>query len=143
MNDDATMNEYAGKFEGRDRYECRAAWVKELEEAGFLVKTENLTIPVGKCYRCHNAIEPMMSEQWFVKMAELAKPAIEAAESGRMKHVPDRFEKVYSQGMSNVTEIWVDKETGIQYLYHSAGYGAGITPLLDKEGKPSIYDPYK
>ena len=57
--------------------------------------------------------------------------------------VDDRFEKIYSQGMSNVTEIWVDKETGIQYLYHSAGYGAGITPLLDKEGKPSINDPYK
>ena len=57
--------------------------------------------------------------------------------------VDDRFEKVYSQGMSNVTEIWVDKETGVQYLYHSAGYGAGITPLLDKDGKPVIYDPYQ
>lgn len=57
--------------------------------------------------------------------------------------VDDRFEKIYSQGVSNVTEIWVDKETGMQYLYHSAGYGAGITPLLDKDGKPSIYDPYQ
>ena len=57
--------------------------------------------------------------------------------------VDDRFEKIYSQGVSNVTEIWVDKETGMQYLYHSAGYGVGITPLLDKDGKPSIYDPYQ
>ena len=57
--------------------------------------------------------------------------------------VDDRFEKIYSQGAMTVIEIWVDKETGVQYLYHAAGYGAGITPLLDKDGKPSIYDPYK
>ena len=60
MNEDATMNELAGKYEGMDRYECRKAWVKELEEAGYLVKTEDMVIPVGKCYRCHNAIEPML-----------------------------------------------------------------------------------
>ena len=57
--------------------------------------------------------------------------------------VDDRFEKIYSQGMSNVTEIWVDKETGVQYLFHASGYAGGMTPLLDKDGKPSIYDPYK
>ena len=57
--------------------------------------------------------------------------------------VDDRFEKVYSQGVANVTEIWVDKETGVQYLYHAAGYSGGMTPLLDKDGKPSIYAPYK
>lgn len=57
--------------------------------------------------------------------------------------VDDRFEKIYSQGVSNVTEIWVDKETGIQYLYHSAGYSGGLTPLLDQDGKPLIFDPYK
>ena len=78
MNDDATMNELAGKYEGMDRYECRKAWVHDLEEAGFLVKIEELTIPVGKCYRCHNAIEPKLSDQWFVKMVDLAKPAVGA-----------------------------------------------------------------
>lgn len=57
--------------------------------------------------------------------------------------VDDRFEKIYSQGSMNVTEIWVDKETGIQYLYHTAGYGGGLTPLLDKDGKPALYDPYQ
>ena len=57
--------------------------------------------------------------------------------------VEDRFEKIYSQGVSNVMEIWVDRETGIQYLYHAAGYSGGMTPLLDKEGKPLIYDPYQ
>lgn len=57
--------------------------------------------------------------------------------------VEDRFEKIYSQGVSNVMEIWVDRETGIQYLYHAAGYSGGLTPLLDKEGKPLIYAPYQ
>ncbi|MBQ2924847.1 MAG: xylan 1,4-beta-xylosidase [Anaerotignum sp.] len=57
--------------------------------------------------------------------------------------VDDRFEKIYSQGVANVTEIWVDKETGVQYLFHASGYSGGMTPLLDKDGKPVIYDPYK
>ena len=57
--------------------------------------------------------------------------------------VDDRFEKVYTQGVANVFEIWVDKETGVQYLVGANGFGGGITPLLDKDGKPVIYDPYK
>lgn len=57
--------------------------------------------------------------------------------------VDDRFEKIYEQGKMNVTEIWVDKETGVQYFFHAAGYAGGLTPLLDKDGKPMIYDPYK
>lgn len=57
--------------------------------------------------------------------------------------VEDRFEKIYSQGIGNVTEIWVDKETGVQYLHHTNGYGGGLTPLLDKEGKPMLHDSYK
>lgn len=57
--------------------------------------------------------------------------------------VNDRFEKIYNQGTMNITEIWVDKETGVQYLFHVSGYAGGLTPLLDKDGKPVIYDPYK
>jgi len=57
--------------------------------------------------------------------------------------VDDRFEKIYSQGVANVTEIWVDKETGVQYLFHASGYSGGMTPLLDKDGKPVICDPYE
>lgn len=57
--------------------------------------------------------------------------------------VEDRFEKIYSQGVANIMEIWVDRETGIQYLFHASGYAGGMTPLLDKDGKPSIYDPYQ
>ena len=82
INKDATMSEAAGEYAGMDRYECRKKWVKALDEGGFLVKTEEMTIPTGTCYMCHTVIEPMLSEQWFVKMDELAKPAIEAAESG-------------------------------------------------------------
>ena len=110
MNDDATMNEYAGKYEGMDRYACRKAWVKDLEEAGYLVKTEDLTIPVGKCYRCHSAVEPMMSDQWFVKMDELAKPAIEAVESGRLKFVPERFGKVYLRWLYEIRDWCISRQ---------------------------------
>ncbi|MBR5000893.1 MAG: class I tRNA ligase family protein, partial [Firmicutes bacterium] len=75
INPDATMNDMAGKYAGMDRYECRKAWVKDLEEAGYLVQIEEKVIPSGECYRCHNVIEPMISDQWFVAMEELAKPA--------------------------------------------------------------------
>ena len=110
MNDDATMNEWAGKYEGMDRYECRKAWVKDLEEAGFLVKTEDMEIPVGKCYRCHSAVEPMMSDQWFVRMDELAKPAIAAVETGRMKFVPERFSKVYLKWLYEIRDWCISRQ---------------------------------
>ncbi len=110
MNDEATMNSYAGKYEGMDRYECRKAWVKELDEAGYLVKTEDLTIPVGKCYRCHSAVEPMMSDQWFVKMSELAKPAINAIHTGRLKFIPERFEKVYLSWLYNIRDWCISRQ---------------------------------
>ncbi|MBQ6582414.1 MAG: valine--tRNA ligase, partial [Mogibacterium sp.] len=110
MNEDATMNALAGKYEGMDRYECRKAWVRDLEEAGFLVKTEDKVIPIGKCYRCHNAVEPYISEQWFVAMEELAKPAIEAATSGRMKHVPERFEKTYLNWLYDIHDWCISRQ---------------------------------
>lgn len=110
MNDDATMNSLAGEYEGMDRYECRNAWVSDLESAGYLVKIEELTIPVGKCYRCHNAIEPKLSDQWFVKMEELAKPAIEAAQSGELKHVPERFEKIYLNWLNDIHDWCISRQ---------------------------------
>ena len=104
INPDATMNSLAGKYEGMDRYECRKAWVKDLEEAGYLVKTEEKVIPVGECYRCRTVVEPMLSDQWFVKMEELAKPAIEAAKSGALQHVPERFEKTYLHWLEEIRD---------------------------------------
>ena len=110
INLDATMNSLAGKYEGMDRYECRKAWVKDLEEAGYLVKTEEKVIPIGECYRCHTVIEPMISDQWFVKMEDLAKPAIEAAKKGDLEHVPDRFEKTYLHWLEEIRDWCISRQ---------------------------------
>ena len=86
------------------------AWVSELDAAGFLIKTEDMVIPVGECYRCKTAIEPMVSDQWFVKMEELAKPAIEAAKSGNLKHVPERFEKTYLHWLDEIRDWCISRQ---------------------------------
>ena len=104
------MNGLAGKYEGMDRYECRKAWVKDLDEAGYLIKTEEKVIPVGECYRCHTVVEPMLSDQWFVKMEELAKPAIEAAKSGALTHVPERFEKTYLHWLEEIRDWCISRQ---------------------------------
>lgn len=110
IDKDASMNELAGKYAGMDRYECRKAWVKDLDDAGYLVKTEKMVIPVAECYRCHTVIEPMISDQWFVKMDELAKPAIEAAETGRIKFVPERFEKTYLRWLYDIRDWCISRQ---------------------------------
>ena len=110
INPDATMNDMAGKYAGMDRYECRKAWVKDLEEAGYLVQIEEKVIPSGECYRCHNVIEPMISDQWFVAMEELAKPAIEVAKNGELTHVPDRFEKIYLHWLEEIRDWCISRQ---------------------------------
>ncbi len=110
MNDDATMNAYAGKYEGMDRYECRKALVKDLEEAGFLVKTEPHDHNVGTCYRCGTTVEPLTSDQWFVKMKPLAAPAIEAVENGTVSFVPERFSKNYFNWMNNILDWCISRQ---------------------------------
>lgn len=110
IDPDATMNAEAGKYEGMDRYECRKAWVADLEDAGFLVKTEEKIIPTGECYRCHTVVEPMLSDQWFVAMEELAKPAIEAAKNGDLTHVPARFEKIYLHWLENIRDWCISRQ---------------------------------
>ncbi len=107
---DAKMNSLAGKYEGMDRYECRKAWVKDLDEAGYLVKTEEKVIPVGECYRCSTVVEPMLSDQWFVKMEDLAKPAIEAAKNGELNHVPERFEKTYLHWLEEIRDWCISRQ---------------------------------
>lgn len=110
INPDATMNELAGKYAGMERYECRKAWVKDLEDAGYLVKTEDMVIPVGECYRCHTIIEPMLSDQWFVKMEELAKPAINAIETRELKFVPERFDKIYLHWLEEIRDWCISRQ---------------------------------
>ncbi|MDR3225958.1 MAG: class I tRNA ligase family protein, partial [Clostridiales Family XIII bacterium] len=107
---DAKMTAEAGKYEGMDRYACRKAWVKELTDGGYLVKAESVTIPVGLCYRCDTAVEPMISDQWFVKMDELAKPAIRAAKDGSLKHVPERFEKTYLHWLEDIRDWCISRQ---------------------------------
>ncbi|MCR5482637.1 MAG: valine--tRNA ligase [Clostridia bacterium] len=110
INFDATMNSLAGKYEGMDRYECRKAWVADLDAAGYLVKTEEKVIPAGHCYRCHTTIESMLSDQWFVAMEELAKPAIEVAKKGELVHVPERFEKIYLHWLEEIRDWCISRQ---------------------------------
>ena len=111
MDDTAHMNEFAGeKYQGMDRYECRKAIVKDLEEGGFLVKIEPHAHNVGTCYRCGTTVEPRVSMQWFVKMEPLAGPAIDCVKSGKTKFVPERFEKVYFHWMENIRDWCISRQ---------------------------------
>ena len=110
MNDDATMNAYAGKYEGMDRYACRKALLADLEEGGYLIKTVPHSHNVGTCYRCKTTVEPMTSNQWFVKMEPLAKPALEVVKNGTVKFVPERFSKTYTNWMENVHDWCISRQ---------------------------------
>ena len=107
--DDGTINENGGPYNGMDRYECRNAIVKDLEEQGYLVKTEPYSHNVGTCYRCHNDVEPLISAQWFVKMEPLAKEAIRVVQDGTIKFVPERFTKTYINWMENVHDWCISR----------------------------------
>ena len=110
FNEDATVNANGGKYEGMDRYECRKAVVKDLEEGGYLVKIEDHEHNVGTCYRCGTTVEPMTSAQWFVKMAPLAKPAMDVVNEGKTRFVPDRFSKTYLRWMENVHDWCISRQ---------------------------------
>lgn len=110
LNDDATINEFGGKYCGMDRYEARKAIVKDLEDAGFLVKVEPHKHNVGECYRCGCTVEPITSKQWFVKMSPLAKPAAKAVKNGDTQFIPDRFSKTYLHWMDNVHDWCISRQ---------------------------------
>ncbi|MBC2578524.1 valine--tRNA ligase [Peptostreptococcus russellii] len=110
MNDDATMNELAGKYQGMDRYECRKEIVKDLDEAGYLIKIKKHDHAVGTCYRCHTVIEPRLSLQWFVDMQELAKPAIKVLKDGELGFVPEKFDKTYLQWLENIRDWCISRQ---------------------------------
>ena len=98
------------KWDGMDRYEARKAIVAELEEKGYLVSIEPCKHNVGTCYRCHNDVEPLASDQWFVKMEQLAKEAIRVVEEGEVKFVPERFSKTYLNWMYNVRDWCISRQ---------------------------------
>ena len=110
IGDDGKINENGGPYNGMDRYECRKQIVKDLEEQGYLIKTEPYNHNVGTCYRCHNDVEPLISAQWFVKMAPLAEEALRVVREGEVKFVPERFSKTYINWMENVHDWCISRQ---------------------------------
>ena len=110
MNDDATINENGGKYAGMDRYTARKLLVKELEELGLLVKIESHNHNVGTHDRCNTTVEPMIKPQWFVKMDELIKPAIEAVKSKEIQFIPERFDKIYFNWTDNIRDWCISRQ---------------------------------
>ena len=110
MNDDATINELGGKYAGMDRYEARKQIVADLKELGYLVKIEDHEHNVGIHDRCHTTIEPLIKQQWFVKMEELAKPAIETLKNGTLKFVPERFDKIYLHWLEGIRDWCISRQ---------------------------------
>ena len=110
LNEDATLNEQGGKYAGMDRYEARRAIVRDLEEGGFLVRTEDHQHNVGACYRCRSVVEPRVSKQWFVRMEPLAGPAMEVVKNGSLQFVPERFAKIYYHWMENIRDWCISRQ---------------------------------
>ena len=110
MNDDATINELGGKYAGMERYEARKAIVEDLEKEGYLVKVVDHTHSVGTHDRCHTTVEPLIKQQWFVRMEELAKPAIKALETGELRFVPERFNKIYLHWLENIRDWCISRQ---------------------------------
>ncbi len=110
IDDGGRMNALAGKYQGLDRYECRKQLVQDLEDQGYLVKVEPHVHNVGTCYRCHTTVEPILSKQWFVRMEELRKPAIEAVRNDTIRFVPERFDKIYFNWMENIRDWCISRQ---------------------------------
>jgi valyl-tRNA synthetase len=110
IDEEGNMNENAGKYDGLDRYECRKVLVQDLKDQGFLVKVKEHQHNVGVCYRCHTVVEPRLSEQWFVKMEELAKPAIDAVKNKKVQFVPERFDKIYYHWLENIKDWCISRQ---------------------------------
>ena len=110
MNNDASINANGGKYQGLDRYEARKQIVKDLEECGALIKIEDYTHNVGTCYRCGTTVEPLTSDQWFVKMQPLAEEALRVVRDGEVEFVPERFTKTYTNWMENVHDWCISRQ---------------------------------
>jgi valyl-tRNA synthetase len=110
MNEDGSMNENAGAYEGMDRYECREALLEELRAKKLIEAEENHAHSVGHCYRCHTVIEPYLSDQWFVKMGPLAEKALASSDAGKVSFHPPRWEKVYRSWLENVRDWCISRQ---------------------------------
>ncbi|MDD6981511.1 MAG: valine--tRNA ligase [Clostridia bacterium] len=110
MNDDATMNAHAGKYEGMDRYACRKTLVADLDAAGYLLSVEPHSHNVGTCYRCKTTVEPMTSDQWFVKMGPMIEPSLDAVKRGDIRFIPERFTRNYTVWMENLHDWCISRQ---------------------------------
>ena len=110
MNDDATIRCPGSKYDGMDRYEARKAMVEDLKEQGLLVKVVPHSHNVGTHDRCKTTVEPMVKQQWFVRMEEMAKPAIEALKSGELKFVPESFGKTYLHWLEGIRDWCISRQ---------------------------------
>ncbi len=144
LNIDGTLNENAGKYKGFDRYEARKELLKELDEKGQLEKTEDYALSAGTCYRCHTVVEPYLSNQWFVKMKELAEPAIDVLKKGELRFHPDYWSKTYLHWMENIRDwcisrqLWWGHRIPVWYAEDGAMFISVNRPTADEcEG----YDP--
>ena len=149
MTDDAKITDDYPAYAGMDRYEAREAIIKDLEEGGFLIKTEDHDHNVGTCYRCGTTVEPRVSKQWFVKMEPLAKPAIEAVKKGETKFVPEHFDKTYFHWLENIKDWCISRQLWWGHripAYYCDDCGElivskGPRPNCPKCGKPMRQDP--
>ncbi|SDH75420.1 valine--tRNA ligase [Desulfosporosinus hippei] len=140
MDKDAKMNEFAGKYQGLDRFEARKAVVADLKDSGVLVKIDPHAHAVGECYRCTTIIEPLVSKQWFVKMEPLAKPAIEVVRDGRLEFVPERFDKIYLGWMENIRDWCISRQLWWGHripVWYCEKCGAEICAKEDPSGCPT------
>ena len=110
IDEEAKINKNGGVYEGLDRYEARKKIVEDLEKGGYLVKVEPHAHNVGHCYRCKTVVEPTASEQWFVSMKPLAKPAIDIVKSGELEYIPERFSKIYLNWMENIQDWCISRQ---------------------------------
>ncbi len=110
LNDDGTINSNGGKFEGMDRYEARKLIIEELDKMGLFIRVEDITHAVGVHDRCNEVIEPMIKKQWFVKMEDMAKPAIDALKNGDLRFVPERFGKIYLHWLENIKDWCISRQ---------------------------------
>jgi len=145
MTPDAHINENGGIYAGMERYEARKKIVADLEEQGYLHKTEGMTHAVGSCYRCHKVVEPRVSMQWFVKMDTLADEALSAVRSGDTKIIPERFEKIYNNWMENIRDWCISRQLWwghrIPAYYCDCGHitvSAGAPGCCEKCGSTSL-----
>ena len=139
MNDDATMNENAGKYAGMDRFKARQAILSDLEEQGYLVKTDEYANKTGSCERCDTIIEPYLSDQWFVRMKPLAEPVIDAVNRDEIRFYPDRWKKVFLSWLTNIRDwcisrqLWLGHQIPVYYCENDSC--AEITVSIERPEK--------